>query len=135
MADVKFKSVVGKAEMDFQLQAFDVEEGDPTMEEMIDSTQTVVLRGVKKGMVVPPHDDYALFDDNPEKPSVRSRYRVAVLFAAFGIEEGDLLADLEAALSDSPALIHSCQDFNAPETCRACALLHRVQRLRRQMTP
>lgn len=48
-----------------------------------------------------------------------------------GIDGGDLLGDVEDALSGGPALIHQCVDYRSPTTCRACNLLWRVRDLKK----
>jgi len=58
---------------------------------------------------------------------VAEEVEIVFLAEGIGIDRGDLLGDIEAALSKSPALIHNCLDFKSPKTCSVCALLWRIR--------
>jgi len=54
--------------------------------------------------------------------------RVELTFESAAFDPGDLLDDMEKALSQT-ALIHTCSDKRSPDSCRVCSLLYRIKRL------
>jgi len=55
--------------------------------------------------------------------------RVELTFDSAAIDQGDIVGDLEKALSRT-ALIHSCMDLKSPASCHVCSLLYRLKRLK-----
>jgi hypothetical protein len=125
--EVRFRDVRGKLQVDLKVVVDDEDIVGPITEahvREIFELQTVVIRDVQSRNIVAPHPSF--------QEKLPHGFRIEAEFQAISTLPGDLLHDMEKALSSSSALIHSCHDFTSPETCEPCRLLHRIKNARRQ---
>ena len=98
-----------------------------TKQELLDATELTVV--LPKAIIrnLSPNREGGVFLEQPYRPEVD----ITFLAEGLSLDRGDLLGDMEKALSGSPAIIHGCQDYRSPTTCHACSMLWRIRRMQR----